>query len=292
LLTAEEDLARGGRFDDARRVRDLQRAIDDENCAAIVAASGGGFFARILPNVDFSGLSRRKGRLWAFGFSEMTSLVNVVGSYRSGRGVYWLCPNYVGWKVEPQDERLAAFEQFWAGLAAWLAPSRRVAGDPDGAARDLVAATRPIEGRLVRGRTTGGTVRLVGGCLSVLAALLTGPQGRRIRSDGRWLFIEDVNEACHRIDRHLAALKMAGWFGRVAGVIVGDFHTRGADQRDETVALLRFHLPSAATPVVVSTSFGHTWPIVPVPVNQRLRMTVSGRAVTIERVATGRVVRR
>src|SRR5574337_1021843 len=70
LLLAEEDQARGGRRDDAGRIRDVQNALDDPDTRAIVAASGGAYFTRLLPHLDFSGLARRANPLWAFGFSE------------------------------------------------------------------------------------------------------------------------------------------------------------------------------------------------------------------------------
>ena len=139
-----------------------------------------------------------------------------------------------------------------------------------------------VEGKLLRGDAESGPVRLVGGCLSVLAAMLGGPLARRVRPDGRWLMIEDLNEAPYRVDRYLAALKLAGWFDRVAGVLVGSFDSKGEDQTPAVIELLKYHVPAdRQLPVVTTRSFGHVWPMTPLEINRRLMMRVVGRRVTI-----------
>ena len=90
VLQAKEQEQHGGRTDDAARVRDLQGALNDPATLAIVATNGGAYLSRILPHIDFSPLAQRRTPLWAFGFSELTGLVNLVASYRGGRGG-WKC---------------------------------------------------------------------------------------------------------------------------------------------------------------------------------------------------------
>jgi muramoyltetrapeptide carboxypeptidase len=278
FLEAEGDEWQGGRRDDAARIGDLQGALDDPNTLAIVASNGGAYFSRILPHIDFSSLNRRRRPLWALGFSELSTFVNLVARARCGRGLYWLCPNYVAWKVQPAQAARAAFSEFWRALPTVLAG--RVPTD----AEHLCFG--PIRGELVGGQTGGGGVRLLGGCLAVLAAMVSGRIGARLRPNGHWLFLEDIAEVPYRIDRHLAALKVAGWFERIGGLIIGDFHTLEADMQAAVLDLLRFHLPAGGrVPVVRTRSFGHVWPLVPVAVNQPLRMTVRGRKVQIDRLA-------
>lgn len=264
----------GGRRDDAARIRDLQEALDDPDTLALVAANGGSYLSRILPHLDFSPLARRRAPLWVLGFSELTPLVNFVARYACGRGLYWLCPNYLAWKVRPRAAALAAFTEFWRVLPEVLH------GCVPGDTRHLVFG--PLRGRWVAGKLRAGPVRLIGGCLAVLAAVLGGSHGQRLRPDGKWLFLEDIQEEPYRIDRHLAALKFAGWFDRIAGVLVGDFHTLTADTQPAVLELLRFHLPPRRRlPVVTTRDFGHVWPMVPVPVNRTLKLSVRGREVFI-----------
>ncbi|MBU0617557.1 MAG: hypothetical protein KKI02_07555, partial [Planctomycetes bacterium] len=239
-----------------------------------VAAAGGAYFSRILPHLDFSPLTRRRAPLWALGFSEMTNFVNLVASYRGGRGLYWLCPNYLGWKIRPLSRARAAFAEFWRTLPRLLEGRRLVN------AEHLLFAG--VKGKLARGEARSGAIRLVGGCLSVLVAMLAGPLAQRLQYDGCWLAIEDVQEPPYRIDRHLATLKLAGWFERVAGVLVGAFHNDGKDQQAAVLELLKYHLPpQRRVPVVTTNSFGHVWPMVPLELNRPLKVTVGGRKVSI-----------
>jgi muramoyltetrapeptide carboxypeptidase len=263
----------GGRADDAERVKDLQGALADRRTVAIVAASGGGYLTRILPHLKFDVLARRTTPLWALGFSEMSTFVNYIASFRCGRGLYWLCPNFLGWRLNPQEVARAALAEFWRVLPEIFAG--RVPVDT----QHLLFG--PLVGQVVSGKARSGPVRLVGGCLAVLAAI-AGPLAKRIRPDGRWLLIEDIKEAPYRVDRHLAAFKLAGWFEKIAGVIVGDFHMMNEDTQPAVVELLKYHLPARrSVPIITTRSFGHVWPMVPVLLNRPLAMTVRGGSVTI-----------
>ena len=117
----------------------------------------------------------------------------------------------------------------------------------------------------------------------MFCAFLSAKQAKRLRPDGRWLILEDIREAPYRLDRYFASFKLAGWFDRLAGLIIGDFHTQeGGDLHAAILELLRFHLPpDRRLPVVTTHSFGHTWPMLPVLLNQPVWMEVRGRNVTI-----------
>lgn len=298
LFEAPEDQSRGGRRDDAVRIRDVQNALDDPRTLAIVACNGGAYFTRILPHLDFTALTRRRTPLWALGFSEMTSLVNVVASYPAGRGLYWLCPSYLAWKVKPPAAARRALAEFWQRLPTVLAckiqneESRtgRAASRADFLHSSFSIHHSPVRARLVSGCPRPGPVRIIGGCLSVMAGLLAGPVGRRLKPDGKWLAIEDVNEAPYRIDRFLAAFKLAGWFERLGGVLVGDFHTDAdRDQSRAVREILRFHLPPERhVPIAVTRDFGHVWPMRPLLLNRPLQLAVRGRRVEFAALPTGR----
>lgn len=278
VLHAEEFPWNGGRQDDVARIRDLQRAIDDPQTLALVAANGGAYLTRLLPHLRLDALQKRAQPLWVMGFSEISTLVAWFGSQRAGRGLYWLCPNWLGHRIKPVDAARAAFAEFWRTLPTVLADRRPT----DCQYLDF----GPICGELVQGRVTSGRVRLVGGCLAVIANAIGGELGRSIRPAGKWIFLEDVKESPYRIDRHLAALKLAGWFERAAGVILGDFRMTHHDTQPATLDILRYHLPrDRKVPIVLSRSFGHTWPMVPIAVNRPVPLTVRRREVTI--VASG-----
>lgn len=274
VMSAAEDEWHGGRNDDAARVRDLQEALADPDTLALVATNGGAYLTRILPHVDFSPLQRRRAPLWALGFSELTTLVNLVASYRCGRGLYWLGPNFLGWRIRPVGVARAALAEFWQALPDVF----EGCGSCDAEHLDM----GPIRGHLVAGKVGSGPIRIVGGCLAVLMAATGGAIGHRLRPDGKWLMFEDLKEAPYRIDRHLAALKLAGWFERVAGILVGDFHIMNKDVQDAVLELLKYHIPPRRNlPVVTTRSVGHVWPLVPVLVNRPLPLENHGGVITI-----------
>ena len=71
---------------------------------------------------------------------------------------------------------------------------------------------------------------VVGGNLSVLYSLLGTPYFPPV--DGAWLLLEDLDEYVYHVDRMLLALRLAGVFERVKGVLVGAF----TDLHDNTIS--------------------------------------------------------
>ncbi|MEW6251879.1 MAG: LD-carboxypeptidase [Planctomycetota bacterium] len=326
IMRAVEEPWRGGRTDDALRIRDVNAALGDPRTLALVALSGGAYFSRILPHLHFEVLRGRRAPLWALGFSEMTTLLGHVSTYRCGRALYWLCPNWLGARIKPQSAAREALGEFWRTLPEVVGAAgarggggarrveqedaerqrerdgtwRREEGDDAELAPSLGSelaprlrpelaprlrsgfCSEPIVGEVVSGRVKSGSVRIVGGCLAVLAAVVGGPLGRRLRPAGKWLMIEDIKESPYRIDRHLAALKLAGWFEAAAGVLVGDFRMLHEDTQPAVLELLKYHLPRGRrVPVVATRSVGHVWPMAPVLLNRPVPLRVAGRKVSI-----------
>ena len=107
------------------------------------------------------------------------------------------------------------------------------------------------------GRATG---RLIGGNLEVFSRLLGTPLLPDL--DGAVLFFEEVGERPYRIDRLLCHLELAGVFGRVAAVVVGDLvdcgeppDSRVASPTAEQVVAER--LRRLDLPIVVGARIGH-----------------------------------
>jgi muramoyltetrapeptide carboxypeptidase LdcA involved in peptidoglycan recycling len=301
LLEAEVDETRGGRRDDAARIRELNTLLADDDVRALVAIRGGAWLVRLLPHVDFSLLDRRRAPLAVFGFSEITPLSNLIGCHRKGYGYYYMTPGFprialarwgrlnikriagreltgraaerfaVKWALAQLSDK---FAEYWRDVCAIL---------------EGRAPRRAVKGRLVAGRLPArseGTI--IGGCMSLVTALTVGDFARPLKPRGKWIALEDLEEHPHRIDRQIAHLKIAGWFDRCAGVLIGDYHLGDEDQRDQVLEILRYHLPRGRSiPVVSTPDFGHTWPQAVLPIGRRVvfACSQSGRGkprVTIE----------
>ena len=82
-----------------------------------------------------------------------------------------------------------------------------------------MASLGPAEGlRTVRPGTTTGT--LYGGCLSMIVSSLGTPFAPE--TEGKLLFLEDVNVKPYQIDRMLRQMMLAGKLDRVRGIIFGE----------------------------------------------------------------------
>jgi muramoyltetrapeptide carboxypeptidase len=85
-----------------------------------------------------------------------------------------------------------------------------------GKALDLSFSEGSAVETLVAGEACG---TITGGCLSVVVTSLGTPW--EIETEGRILFLEDVNERPYRIDRMLRHLLLAGKFCKIRGMIFG-----------------------------------------------------------------------
>lgn len=83
------------------------------------------------------------------------------------------------------------------------------------------------EKQIQTGNTEG---KIVGGNLSVIYSQLGS--ATQLNTEGKILFLEDVDEMLYHIDRMLTALKRAGMFKNITGLILGGF-TQMRDNTEE-----------------------------------------------------------
>jgi muramoyltetrapeptide carboxypeptidase len=177
--------------DEARRA-DLERMLDDPAVRAIFCARGGYGSQRLLPLLDRSMLAR--GPKPIVGYSDATALLNAAVSAGA---------------VAVHGPMVA--QDMASGLTARSeAHLRRLLTDAGYLWEiEVPVCVRP-------GRAVG---RLVGGCLSVVAATLG--TSYEPDTDGAIVFLEDVRERPYRLDRLLTQLRHAGKLERIAGLVFG-----------------------------------------------------------------------
>jgi muramoyltetrapeptide carboxypeptidase len=187
---------------DEERAADLNAMFADRGVDAVFALRGGWGSARILPAVDFD-LIRRNPKV-LLGYSDITALLNAVYA-RTGLVTFHGPMGVSSWPAYP----LEYFRRLLFGAEAVEF------ANPVSTGGDLVQRENRVQ------TITPGTARgrLVGGNLAVLSALIgTGyvPDWR-----GSILFLEDVDEGIHRVDRMLTQLGLAGVLGQLRGFVFG-----------------------------------------------------------------------
>ncbi len=275
LIEAGEDETHGGRNDDRERAADIEAALADDDVAAIVALRGGAWFTRILPLIDFSVLDRRTRRVAVFGFSELTTFVNIVGSFRQGVGVYDMGPALLTYALKRYATmRFSDDSDTQPRPGEWMLG--RLRGEFDAFFADVVAmirgkgSSRAISGHLVRGDLEGEcNTSFVGGNLAVLSTLVGSPFESCVRPSGRWLVLEDLYDKPERIDRFLSHLTLARFWDECRGILLGDFHRGYQELTQAVLELLPYHVPpSRRMPILVTRQVGHIWPMSPLPLHQ------------------------
>jgi muramoyltetrapeptide carboxypeptidase len=178
---------------DDERVAAFHDLIADDSLAAVVFARGGHGLLRVLPQLDWDLIARRP-RAWV-GYSDLTPfLLQIV-----------------------ERTNLVAFHGPMLGAELARGLDATEAASFDAALTQQTPLRYPL--RWLRQADAEGPI--LGGCLSLLTAVL-GTEWATSFEDAL-LFIEDVNEPLHRVDRMLTHLRLSGTLAGVRGVIAGHF---------------------------------------------------------------------
>ena len=125
--------------------------------------------------------------------------------------------------------------------------------------------------------------RLCGGNLALLAASMGTPW--EIDTRGKILFLEDVNELTHRLDRMLTQLRNGGKFDDCAGIILGywtDCEPENADCTLELDEVFRQVIAPSGKPCISGFACGHSLPSHALPLGRMCSLDATTGTVCIE----------
>jgi muramoyltetrapeptide carboxypeptidase len=244
-----------------QQVQDFHAMVRDREVKAIWCGRGGSGGSLMLPLLDYQ-LIRAHPKV-IVGFSDFTAALLAI-------------TRHAGLVTFHGPVGISTFSQFSAAnLRAVLMEAR--AGHTLAAAEG--ANAQPAAQTLVPGVATGP---LVGGNLSVLAALVGTPYAARMR--GTIAFLEDVDEAPYRINRMLTQLIQAGELSRAAGVMFGTCADCVVHDGSPTLTLeetLRDRLEPLKIPAAIGLSFGHVSRHFTIPLGVRARFDATARTTTL-----------
>ena len=180
--------------DDALRLRDVQRMLDDPSIRAVLSIRGGYGSYRLLDRLDFTQFLQDPK--WVVGFSDITALHCHL--HRLGvQSMHSIMPG--GFGNEGAEEAIHTLRQC-------------LFGEP------IAPYTSPAHLLNRCGKATG---QLVGGNLTMLTHTLGTPSD--VDLTGKILFIEDIGETLFSLDRMLIQWQRSGRLAGLAGLLVGQF---------------------------------------------------------------------
>lgn len=186
--------------DDNNRAKMMQEALDDDEIKAIFCARGGYGTVRIIDKLDFTTFA--KCPKWIVGYSDITVLHSHIQKNFGTPTLHAIMPINI-----PQDAANATHKSYPAidslKDALFNGPQTEIKGATDNSLGRRGKAYAPV----------------VGGNLSILYSLMGSPS--EIDTDGKILFIEDLDEYLYHIDRMMQNLKRAGKLTNLKGLIVG-----------------------------------------------------------------------
>ena len=239
---------------DDERAADVQWAIDHPAVKAIVCARGGYGAVRLLDRVQWANFLREPK--WLLGFSDITNF-HLHAMQLDIESVHCSMPlNFAENSPEALASMLTVLKTGTVQHAWTSEPINRI-GEASGI--------------------------MVGGNLSILYAALGTPLCPNFQ--GAILFIEDIGEQLYQLDRMFHALKMAGAFDQIAGLIVGgmtDIKDTAIPTGFDIASMILSHVQYRSIPVVFNAPIGHINDNRAVIVGRYSRLNVTDEAVRLE----------
>ncbi len=184
------------------RVDDLHEMFRDRDVRAVFCIRGGYGAEQLLDRIDYD-LIRRNPKIF-LGYSDITALHLAIN--KNAELVTFHGPVVLS--------KFSEYTRTYFRKALFsAAPIGKITNPPDSDPLRPAHTLRAIRPGRARGE-------LIGGNLSLIATTMGTPY--EIDTQGRILFLEDVDEQPYSIDRMLTQLRLAGKLGAAAGVIFGE----------------------------------------------------------------------
>lgn len=216
---------------DDDRFADMQQMLDDPSTKAIIAARGGYGCSRIVDRLNFDKFLEHPK--WIVGFSDLTAFLAKTFQlgYASIHAPMAKTITCAGAEVAAESLRQMLFGE----MPAYVVPAH------------------PLN------RAGQANAQVVGGNLCLLAHMIGSDT--ETDTDGKILFIEDINEYLYNHDRMMIQLKRSGKLDKLAGLVVGQF-TDMKDNNSPTFGkdayeIIAEHVAGFGYPVCYDFPVGH-----------------------------------
>lgn len=249
-IGAEENQFAGS---DALRAADLQEMMDDPKIRAIWCARGGYGTVRIIDRLDFS--TFKKNPKWIVGYSDVTVLHSHIHNFGIETLHAQMC-------LEIENKTKEARESIRKVLF----------GEVYSIEIERTGSFAPLG--ILKGE-------LIGGNLSVLYSLVGSAS--EMNTDGKILFIEDLDEMLYHVDRMMMNLKRSGYLKNLKALIIGGM----TEMKDNKV-----YFGKTAEEIIADLVKEYNYPVIanfPAGHIKDNRALIFGRKVELE-IETNKVV--
>lgn len=217
--------------DDLTRLKDFNYYLQDDSCKAILCARGGYGSVRIVDDIDWEQLT--KTPKWVIGYSDVTTIHAHLIKHTDLYSVHGTMP--INFPETGNNEATETLRKVLFGEST----------------------SYQFEGNEFN-RNGEVDAKLVGGNLSIVYSLLGSPSS--FKTEGRILFLEDLDEYLYHIDRMMQNLKRNGLLENLAGLVIGGM----TDMNDNTIPfgktaieIINEYVKDYDYPVAFNAPIGH-----------------------------------
>lgn len=233
---------------DAARAEDMMTLWADQDVDAIVPIRGGNGAARILPLLDFD-VIQSNPKLFV-GYSDITAL-HVPIHQRTGLVTFY----------GPMAASFYKSQYSYHYFVKAVMSTRPIGIVTDPVPNEVWSPVYPPPRLIIaEGKARG---RLNGGCMTLIRQLEGTPYA--LDTKDKMVFLEDLCEEPHGVDRFLSQLLLSGKLQQAAGILIaelvecrpGESHRNVLPLNYSVESVLRERLGNLGIPVVYGMRFGH-----------------------------------
>jgi muramoyltetrapeptide carboxypeptidase len=235
---------------DTQRADDLQNALNDRDCAAILCARGGYGTVRIIDKIDWDAF--KQNPKWIIGYSDVSVLHNTLQNMGFASLHASMALDFT--KNSPESLTLireALFGQYYQVKAPAHAFNRLGA----------------VEGEIV-----GGNLSMLYSCLGSQSA---------IKPAGQILFFEDLDEYLYHIDRMMQNLGRNNYLNGIKALLIGtlnDMNDNKIPFGESAEEIVSRHANKFDFPIAFGLPFGHSSHNLPLIFGQKVTLEVNSTA--------------
>lgn len=237
------------------RAEDFIAALKDTSIKAILCNRGGYGTIQLVDLIDLKLV--KDNPKWLIGFSDITTL-HAMQTKAGVMSIHGTMSSFIA-KTAGKDNNSTLLRDLLKGEV----PTYKV----------------PKHQYNQKGKAEG---ILVGGNMATFVPLIGASDIDIFSNDGIILFLEEIGESLHNIDRMFNTLELHGVMENVRGVILGEFVDSGTDLDYETTeAMLSSYLKKYNIPVICGFPAGHDDVNVPLVMGAKVKMDVGDDGATL-----------